>query len=359
MYAVILAGGSGTRFWPVSRQSRPKQLISVVDGPTMLQRTVERILPMKPKRLIVVTNILQAEETERQLAKYRRSLPVSIVPEPVARNTAPAIALAASIVAAHDPCAVMAVFPADHFIRDEVGLQDAIRVAVETARNGYLVTMGIEPTRPETGYGYIEAELEMRGEGPYPVARFVEKPDRKKALEYIESGNYFWNSGMFVWRADVILEEILTHVPELAEAVQKLKFGGEVWDTADLEAQVEAIYPALKSDSIDYAVMEKSDRVKMVAADIGWSDVGSWSAIPEIAEADNDGNVVVNAFAHVAIDTKGCVLSANGGLVATIGLTDLIVVSSGDCLLVCPKDRAQDVKQVVERLKDKGLDKYI
>ncbi len=359
MYAVILAGGSGTRFWPVSRAALPKQLISVVDGPTMLQRTVERILPLKPKRLIVVTNALQADETERQLAPYRRRLPVSVVPEPVGRNTAPAIGLAASIIAAHDPQAVMAVLPADHFIRDEEGLRESLEMAAVAARNGYLVTLGIEPTRPETGYGYIEADISMRGEGPYPVARFVEKPQMKQALEYIEAGNYFWNSGMFVWRADVILEEISNHVPQLGEALEQLRFGGDVWDTADLETQIEAIYPALASQSIDYAVMEKSDKVKMVAADIGWSDVGSWSAIPEVVEAGDDASFVVNCAAHISVESTGCVISGNKGVVATIGVNDLVVVSSGDCVLVCPRERAQDVKLVVDQIKEKGLDRYL
>jgi len=176
MYVVILAGGSGTRFWPVSRAARPKQLISVVDGPTMLQRTVERVLPLKPKRILVVTNRLQADETECQLAGYRQQVPLDIIAEPVGRNTAPAIGLAAALIAARDPQAVMAVLPADHFIRDEAGLRDCLQTAAQAARNGYLVTLGIVPTRPETGYGYIEADMALRGAGPFPVLRFVEKP---------------------------------------------------------------------------------------------------------------------------------------------------------------------------------------
>ena len=359
MYVVILAGGSGTRFWPVSRMSRPKQLISVFDGPTMLQRTVERVLPMKPKRILVVTNALQAEETERQLAIYRRRLPIEIVSEPVGRNTAPAIGLAAIIIAAHDPQAVMAVLPADHFIRDEEGLRDSLELASVTARNGYLVTLGIEPTSPETGYGYIEAEISMRGTGPYPVIRFVEKPPLEQALLYLQAGNFLWNSGMFVWRADVILEEISKHAPELGEALDSLHFGGDVWDAADLVPQIDAIYPSLASQSIDYAVMEKSDRVKMVAADIGWSDVGSWSALPEVIQGDENLNVVVNTAAHLAVESTGCIVSGNNGIVATVGVDNLVVVSSGNCVLVCRKDRSQDVKAVVEQLQARGLQQYL
>src|SRR5512137_2430319 len=207
MYIVILAGGSGTRFWPLSRAARPKQLISITGDRTMLQRTVERVLPLKPKRILIVTNRLQTEETERQLAHYRK-VPIDVISEPSAKNTAPAIGLAAAIISAHDPEGLMVVLPADHYIRDEAALQQALINAGHTARNGYLVTLGIMPSRPETGYGYIEAEMELRGTAPFPVRRFVEKPPLEKALGYLEAGNFFWNSVMFIWRADVIMAEI-------------------------------------------------------------------------------------------------------------------------------------------------------
>lgn len=359
MYVVILAGGSGTRFWPVSRATRPKQLISVVDGPTMLQRTVERVLPMKPKRILVVTNRLQAEETECQLAEYRRMAPLDVIAEPVGRNTAPAIGLAATLIAARDPQAVMAVLPADHFIRDEAGLRDCLQTAAQTARNGYLVTLGIVPTRPETGYGYIEADTALRGAGPFPVLRFVEKPPLEQALQYLEARNFLWNSGIFVWRADVILEELDSYMPELAAQLGTLQFGGDVWDVADLEPQIEGVYSRVGSQSIDYGVMERSKRVQLVPADIGWSDVGSWSALPEVVEADQYHNVVTNCVDHIAVESSGCIVSGHGGLVATVGVNDLVVVSSGDALLVCPKDRAQDVRAVVDLLKAKGLDRFL
>lgn len=359
MYVVILAGGSGTRFWPVSRAARPKQLISVVDGPTMLQRTVERVVALRPKRILVVTNRLQADETECQLNGYRRQVAIDIIAEPIGRNTAPAIGLAAALIAARDPQAVMVVLPADHFIRDEEGLRACLLTAAQAARNGYLVTLGIVPTRPETGYGYIEVDMALRGDGPFPVVRFVEKPPLEQALRYLEARTFFWNSGMFVWRTDVILEELATYMPELAHALENLSFGDEVWDVADLYPQITAIYQQVAAQSIDYGVMERSQRVQLVPADIGWSDVGSWSALPEVLEADQNRNVVTSCVAHIAVDSSGCIVSGHGGLVATVGVHDLVVVSSGDALLVCPKERAQDVRMVVEALKEQGLDRYL
>lgn len=359
MYVVILAGGSGTRFWPLSRKSRPKQLISVLDGPTMLQRTVERVLPMRPKRILVVTNRLQADETEQQLARYRSLAAIDVIAEPLGRNTAPAVGLAAAIIAAHDPEGVMTVLPADHYIRDDEGLRTALQAAAATARNGWLVTLGIVPTAPETGYGYLEADMQLRGSGPFPVTRFVEKPDRATALGYLESGNYFWNSGMFVWRADTILSEMASHMPELRAALDTLSLNGAVWELSGLGGQIDRIYAAIASQSIDYGVMEKSDRVQMLPADIGWSDLGSWSALPEVLAIDEQQTVVVNSSAHIAIDSSRCIVSGNGGVVATIGVDDLIVVSTGDALLVCPKERAQDLRRVVEELEMRGMSQYL
>lgn len=359
MYVVILAGGSGTRFWPLSRKSRPKQLISVLDGPTMLQRTVERVLPLQPKRILVVTNRLQAGETEQQLARYRSLVPVDVIAEPVARNTAPAVGLAAAVIAAHDPEGVMAVLPADHYIRDTQGLCRTLAAAAQTARNGWLVTLGIVPTAPETGYGYLEADTSLRGEGPFPVARFVEKPDRNTALSYLESGRFFWNSGIFVWRADTILAEIGRYMPELSGQLDGLAFTGDVWELSDLDGRIARIYGAISGQSIDYGVMEKSDRVQMWPADIGWSDLGSWSALPEVVEPSDSGAVAVNSAAHLAIDSSGCVVSGNGGVVATIGVDNLIVVSTGDAVLVCPRERAQDVRRVVEELERRNMAQYL
>lgn len=353
MYIVILAGGSGTRFWPLSRQSRPKQLISITGNKSMLQQTVERILPLNPKRILIVTNNLQAEETSRQTASYQ-DIPIDIIAEPCGRNTAPAIALAATIIAAHDPKAIMAVLPADHFIRDEEKLRQTLLCAARSASNGYLVTLGLIPTRPETGYGYIEAEMELRGEGPFPVRRFVEKPPYEKALEYISAGNFFWNSGMFIWRADIILEEIESYMPELASALHTIKFGDDVWELKDLKQQIEHLYTSIESVSIDYGVMEKSTRVQVAPVEIGWSDVGSWSALPEVLPADLNGSVEINAMQHIAINSKNCIIYGGGKTVATVGVEDLIIVVYDDAVLVCQRDAAQDVKKVVDELSASG-----
>lgn len=353
MYIVILAGGSGTRFWPVSRTARPKQLISICGDRTMLQRTVERVLPLRPTRILVVTNLLQEEETRRQLSPYR-DVPIDVVAEPLARNTAPAIGLAATIIAAHDPDGVMAVLPADHFIRDEQALRDILSAACGTAADGYLVTLGIVPTRPETGYGYIEADMEPCGRGPFPVRRFVEKPPLDDALRYLEDGGYFWNSGMFIWRCDTILKEMGRHLPDLAGQLAAISFRGDAWELSGLDVQVEEVYRQAAGISIDYGVMERSDRVQVLPAEMGWSDVGSWSALPEVIEPDPLGTVSVNTAGHIAIDTSDCLLYGDGRLVATVGVSGLIIVSTPDALLVCHRERAQEVKKVVEELARSG-----
>ncbi len=353
MYIVILAGGSGTRFWPLSRAARPKQLISITGDRTMLQRTVERVLPLKPKRILIITNRLQAEETERQLAHYHK-IPIDVIAEPLARNTAPAIGLAAAIIAAHDPEGVMVVLPADHFIKDEVALRQTLVNASNTARNGYLVTLGIMPSRPETGYGYIEAEMELRGSGPFPVRRFVEKPPLEEAVRYLDAKNYFWNSGMFIWRADVIMAEIAVHLPDLAKSLSKITSTGDVWELSNLDGQIENVYGSVASVSIDFGVMEKSSRVQVIPVEMGWSDVGSWSSLPEVIEADDAGTVCINAQEHVALDSTGCLIYVDAKVVATVGVNNLIIVSTPDALLICDRERAQDVKKVVEELGRRG-----
>jgi len=359
MYIVILAGGSGTRFWPLSRGRNPKQLMSILGGKSMLQRTVERVLPLSPKRVLVVTNTLQAGETSRQLDQYRDAVHVDIIEEPVGRNTAPAIGLAARIIARHDPEGMMVVLPADHYITDEAEFHRTVKRGIASVLNGYLVTMGIIPTRPETGYGYIEVDADMRGEGPYPVQRFVEKPSLEKAMEFLDAGNFYWNSGMFMWRAGVILNRISEHMTGLASALDSLTFAGDIWELSDLNPQIKAMYHQLASESIDYGIMEKADSVVVLPGSFGWSDVGSWSALPEVIEQDACGNVIINARDIVSLDSRGSIVYGGGKIVALIGVEDLVVVDSGDALMVCGKERAQEVKIIVQELEKRGLNEYL
>uniref|UniRef100_C6E1Q1 mannose-1-phosphate guanylyltransferase n=1 Tax=Geobacter sp. (strain M21) TaxID=443144 RepID=C6E1Q1_GEOSM len=352
MYIVILAGGSGTRFWPLSRKSTPKQLMSVFGGKSMLQRTVERALPLKPKRILVVTNALQAAETRSQLA-YIKEVAVDVIEEPVGRNTAPAIGLAASIIARFDPDGIMAVLPADHYILDEETFRATLLEARGVAEAGSLVTLGIAPTRPETGYGYIEAAA-AGGSGAVDVQRFVEKPNLERALEFLATGRFYWNSGMFVWGACTILDRIADHMPELSNALAKLSFDSDVWELADLKPQIAEIYGSIKGESIDFGVMEKAESVQVIPASFGWSDVGSWSALPEVMEAGEDGHVVIAAQGSVSVGSNECLAYGNGKMVALVGVRDLIVVDTPDALLVCAKSAAQDVKKVVEELERRG-----
>jgi mannose-1-phosphate guanylyltransferase len=358
MYIVILAGGSGTRFWPLSRAALPKQLISITGDRSMLQRTVERVLPLQPERILIITNHLQADETSRQMQQYA-TVPIDVIAEPVGRNTAPAIGLAAALVAGYDPAGVMAVLPADHFIKNEQRLCETLSFAAATAQKGVLVTLGIMPSRPETGYGYIEAVLDSDGQGPFPVKRFVEKPPLAEALRYLEEGNFFWNSGMFIWRADTILEEMATFMPTLSTKIVHHLPTGVVREPAILKEQIAALYQDIESVSIDYGVMEKSAKVLMVPVEMGWSDVGSWSALPEVVEPDSLGTVCINAAGHIAIDSSDCLIYADGRMVATVGVSNLVIVSTPDAVLVCNRERCQDVKKVVEQLGIQELTEYL
>jgi mannose-1-phosphate guanylyltransferase len=333
--------------------------MSILGGKSMLQRTVERVLPLSPKRVLVVTNALQTGETAAQLDQYLDKVRIDILEEPVGRNTAPAIGLAAAVIAHHDPEGLMVVLPADHYITNEEEFRLTIEKGIHSARNGYLVTMGIVPTRPETGYGYIEVDAEMRGTEPYPVKRFVEKPNVAKAVEFLEAGNFYWNSGMFIWRTDVILCRIKEHMPALASALDSLVFSGDIWELSDLKPQILAMYQNISGESIDYGVMERADNVVVVPCSFGWSDVGSWSALPEVIENDGDGNVVINAQDLVTVDSGKCIVSGGGKIVALVGVQDLVIVNTDDALLVCRTERAQEVKKIVEELQRRDLREYL
>jgi mannose-1-phosphate guanylyltransferase len=288
------------------------------------------------------------------------SVPIDVIAEPAGRNTAPAIGLAASLIAACNPSGVMAVLPADHFIKNEQKLRDTLLFAENAAQNGSLVTLGILPSRPETGYGYIEAAIQDNEQETFPVKRFVEKPPLAEAMQYLNEGNFYWNSGMFIWRADAILDEMETFMPTLHKKLVQLKASiGTTWQHTDINEQISVLYKDIESVSIDYGVMEKSARVRVVPVEMGWSDVGSWSALPEVVEPDNDGTVCINTTAHIAVDSSNCLIYSDKKVVATVGVHNMVIVSTPDAILVCDRDHCQDVKKVVEQLTIKGLSNFL
>ncbi|TLY24543.1 MAG: mannose-1-phosphate guanylyltransferase/mannose-6-phosphate isomerase, partial [Nitrospirae bacterium] len=283
----------------------------------------------------------------------------NFVIEPEARNTAPAIALAAIELIKRDPEAVMLVLPADHVIKGDKKFQAAVALGAELATEGYLITFGVKPVRPETGYGYIQpnrrARLASRGGlVGYPVARFVEKPDAKKAARYLQAGNYYWNSGIFVWRASTILDELARHQPALARGMKKI---GELKKSEEGSSEMAQLYQRLTPVSIDHGVMERSSRAAMIPVDFAWSDIGSWSSLGEVAPRNDSGNLVSGRV--VDLDSRDSILYADRRLVATIGLSGMVVVDTPDATLICPKTRSQDVKKVVEILKRQGAPEHL
>lgn len=360
LYAVILAGGSGTRFWPLSRHLYPKQLLRIMGGETLIQQTMRRVLGCAtPDHICISTNALQAESIRFHLAEWKDALQNNFLLEPEGRNTAPAIALAAYHVMQHDPDGVMLVLPADHVIKEEARFRAAVSLATRLAADGHLVTFGVTPIRPETGYGYIQPnrKIRLRSAGAlvgHPVARFVEKPDAPTARRYLRSGNYYWNSGMFVWRASVIVEELARHQPALMRAVQAL---APMAKPNGVSEEFTRAYKQLPSVSIDHGVMERSSRAAVIPVSFTWSDVGNWSSLEEVAVLDRNRNVVSGKV--MDLESHNSVLYADQRVVATIGLSDMIVVDTADATLVCPKSRAQDVKTIVEMLKKQGAPEHL
>lgn len=352
---VILSGGSGTRLWPLSRELYPKQLLPLVGKGTMLQETLARVRGVdKVGAPIVVCNESHRFLVAEQLREIDAD-PQAILLEPVGRNTAPAVAVAAMAAVAGGPAndrshddAVLLVLPADHVIHDVEAFRTAIAVGRKAAEQGKLVTFGVVPNKPETGYGYIRRAA---GEGPaFPIAQFVEKPDLATATKYVESKEYFWNSGMFMFRATAVLDELRSLAPEIYQAcAQAFSIAKRDLDFTRLSAKE---FGACPSDSFDYAVMEKTRHGVVVPLDAGWSDVGSWSALHEAVPADASNNVCLGDV--LTEDTSGCYLQSTSRLVAVVGLRDHVVVETKDAVLVAPKDRVQDVKQLVAQLKKQG-----
>jgi mannose-1-phosphate guanylyltransferase len=351
-----MAGGSGTRFWPASRLRRPKQLLTLTGQRSLLQQTVERLRPLAgPERVLVVTGLGHAQGVHQQLPLVP---PAQVLAEPLARNTAAAAGLAAAWVARQDPSAVCLVLPADHLITDESLFLDTLRRAIQVARQeDVLVTLGLTPRFPATGFGYIETGQVLDETPPQVrrVAGFHEKPDLAVAKQYLESGRHLWNSGMFAWRAEVLLSEIARHLPELAAGLAEL---APSLGTPEQDQALAAIYPRLPSISVDHGVLEKSPNLRVVKADFGWSDLGSWEAMAELWPTDQAQNVSQDGRI-LAIESQGNVVAAGGRLTALLGVNDLVAVVTDDVLLILPRQRCQDVRQVIDSLKDQGLDEFL
>lgn len=343
VFAIVLAGGAGTRFWPASRAAQPKQLLPLVGREPLVAATVRRVAPLAaPDHVLVATGAHLLEATRAALPDVPAE---NFLAEPAARNTAPAIAWATAVVARRDPDASCLVLPSDHFIADETAFRACVTQALDGATRGDLVTLGVRPTRAETGFGYVECGAEL-APGLFEARRFVEKPAREKAEQYVASGTYLWNAGMFFFRAQAMLAALRQHLPDVARVAETC---------AREPAAVSSLFPSMPSVSIDYGVMEKAARVAVVPGDFGWSDLGSWESAWELAAKDGDGNVL--PAGSVALDARGNLVwdpSGRGRTYALVGVSDLVIVETEDAVLVVPRERAQEVRLVVERLREAG-----
>ena len=358
LYAVIMAGGIGSRLWPRSRNHIPKQFLDLLGPRTMLQETVQRIEPLVPLSKLFVA---VSQDHARQVSDQVPGLPAdNLLIEPCRRNTAPCIGLAATVIRQRDPAAVMAALPADHFIADGAGFRRAIEAAARVAADDFLVTLGITPSQPHTGYGYIQRGAPLSQVGGLPVfrvRRFAEKPDATTAQQFIDSGEYYWNAGIFVWRAQTILDEIARSAPLLAEPLQAVD---EAWSTPRRAQVLAAAWDRVPRVSIDYAVMEKAAQVAVLPVDIGWDDIGNWAELSRLLSKDERDNLVHGGGRTLLLDTSGTYVYVTGKrLVATVGVQDLVIIDTPTALLVCPKAKAQAVKEIVEQLEADGLKEYL
>lgn len=345
LYAIILAGGRGERFWPKSRRSFPKQFLRLFSKKSLLELTYERITPLIPleRQLYVVPRYL--------LPPLKEVMPIlkreHILVEPEGKNTAPSIALAALHISKLNPETVMLILPADHLIEGRERFYECIKFAEEIAEEGYLVTFGIPPTRPDTGYGYIEVKGELERRGglmAYKVKRFTEKPEKRLAEMYVKKGDYFWNSGMFVFKADSILSAFSSCLPEFYDRIEDYKKG---------RISLEELYRRAPSISIDYGIMEKAENIALVKANFVWDDVGSWLALERHLPKDLDNNAIFGKF--YSMDTKNMIVYNEDGIVVGIGVQDLVIVKTKDVVLVCKKDRAPDIKNLLRKIEEKYL----
>lgn len=366
VYAVIMAGGVGSRFWPASRRAQPKQFLSVFGEHTLIQQTVARLDGLvPPDRCYVVTNEAYVEQTREQLPDIPAQ---NVLAEPMSRNTAPCINYAAVTLQKVDPDAVMVVLPADHVIRDEEQFRDVLRVAIDAAAEpGALVTIGINPTHPATGYGYIQFDGSRDELGDhdkaFPVKTFAEKPDMETAERFLDSGDFLWNSGMFVWRVDTVLENLQRFVPRTFDAFQPLAELPPATDSAGSTdaphaAAVKRAFETSPSISIDYAIMERAESVFVVPSSFGWSDIGDWRAVYDLADKDDMGNALTGEVV-VQNSSRCLVRSPEGRIVVLVGIHDTLVIQTDDATLICKREHSQQVKTVVEYLGAHHLDAYI
>lgn len=351
MYAVILAGGTGERFWPLSRRDHPKQFLSLFGKRTMLQLTMDKLQGLAaPSDLYIVTDEIYRDLVQKQLPEIPAG---NIICEPCGRDTAAAVGLAAAFIQRRDPEGVIAVLPADHYVADIEAFQCILRVAAKAAQSGeWVVTVGIRPSRPETGYGYIKygslAE-ETDGVAIYHTDAFCEKPDIERAMAYLAEGAYLWNSGMFLWRVDLLRSLIARWLPDLDQGLALIE---QSLGTERQSEVLREVYDGLSRISVDYGIMEKCEQLLVIPAAFGWDDVGSWTALGRYREMDSQGNVF--EAAGVFLDTRECLVYAPQRVVATLGVEGLLIVDNQDSLLVCGKDRAQEIKKIVEALKKAG-----
>ena len=358
MYAVIMAGGRGTRFWPRSRERKPKHLLDIVSNRTIIQETVDRIKPLvAPHNILVVTGKKHA----RALIKQLPEIPVrNIIIEPEGRNTAACIGLAALHIQKKVGDDVMVVLPSDHAITDSSKYLEVIAAAAQfAAKENALVTIGIKPSSAQTGFGYIEQGNSfpcIANQEIFRVKSIREKPDLQQAEAFVQSGIFYWNSGMFVWKASTILKEIARFLPDLYSGLMKVK---EALGSPSEAATVRKVYKGLASVSIDYGIMEKANNVFMLPGDFGWSDVGSWDALWEISDKDNKGNALTGGSNVIFEDTEDSLVYSPQKLVALVGVKDLIIVETKDALLVCSRGKSQQVKKIVETLEEKRFKKYL
>lgn len=355
MYLVIMAGGVGKRFWPRSRKNNPKQFLNIVSDKSMLKLTFNRLQKISSTDKIFV---VAGEHLKEKIYNELDELPKrNYISEPSGKSTAPCIGLAAAAIKKREPEAVIGIFPADHLIKDDEKFKQCVKIGEEAARqNDALVTFGIEPTRPATGYGYIQYnKSDVIEKGIHKVKTFAEKPDKDTAEKFLEHGNFLWNSGMFIWKADTILKKIEKHLPDLGHSLNKIY---AALDQHDYPEKLKQEWSTIRSQSIDYGVMEKAENVYVVQSEFSWNDVGSWDAVYELEKKDDNRNVIKGENIK-SLETEGCYIYSDGSLISTIGVKDLVIVKENDAIIITKRGKTEKIKKLVNRLKCEGKEEYL